>query len=131
MARILLVDDDSLIRAHARSLLEEAGHEVVEAKDGREGVERYERHRPDLVITDIIMPGQEGVETIAKIRRLNRQVPIIAVSSGGPGGSGLFLQLAQGVGATRTVRKPLEENGLLQVVSECLAEPETEPGESL
>lgn len=131
MARILFVDDDALTRDHVSELLKSAGHDVVQAQNGAEGLEKFERERPDLVIMDIIMPGEPGVETIAKIRRLHGGVPILAVSSGGPEASGLFLQLAEGVGASRTLRKPLREDELLREVGLCLEGATEHPDRSL
>ena len=70
MARILLIDDDETVRYALKQVEERAGHQVEEASDGQVGVEKFEVHKPDLVITDIIMPNQEGIETIIKLRRL-------------------------------------------------------------
>lgn len=121
MARILVVEDDALQRRFVVSVLEQAGHEVVEAEDGREGFVRFKEFAPDAVITDIIMPEQEGVETIGRIRAVDPDVPIIAVSTGGLTGSDLFLRMAAQLGATRTVKKPLRERQLIEVLEAVLA----------
>ena len=121
MARILVVEDDPLQRRHLVSILEQEGHEVIEAEDGVQAFLRFADDRPDAVITDLIMPEQEGVETIGKIRRIDPDVPIIAVSSGGLLRSELFLEMAARLGATRTVKKPYDERHLIAVLETLLA----------
>ncbi|MCH8809524.1 MAG: response regulator, partial [Proteobacteria bacterium] len=83
MARILIIDDEDELRSMLRQMLEQAGHEVTEAVNGAEGIRLYEQDRPDLIITDIIMPEKEGVETIIALRRADPDLPIIAISGGG------------------------------------------------
>ncbi len=80
MARILVIDDEYELRSMLRQMLEHAGHEVSEAVNGAVGIEIYERDAPDLIITDIIMPEKEGVETIIALRRADPALPIIAIS---------------------------------------------------
>ncbi len=83
MSRILLIDDDPSIRDVLGQMLSAAGHTVVTARDGRAGQAAFERDRADLVITDIIMPDREGIETIKALRAIDPAVPIIAISGGG------------------------------------------------
>ena len=106
MAKILLIDDDTNLRTMTTMALAAAGHQVVEAKDGKQGVRLFHEHRPDLVITDLIMPDQEGIETIAQLRRAQPGRPIIAIS-GGLTHSALYLNIAAKVGAHHTLAKPL------------------------
>lgn len=120
MALILVVDDEPLMRQTVRTALEKAGHEVEEAQDGNEGLRKFAELKPDLVITDIIMPDREGVETIGEMRRLAPDAPIIAISGGGSVGGTLFLDLARRLGATRTANKPIRNAELLRLVDECL-----------
>ena len=80
MARILLIDDDPMVMRTVRKMLEHAGHEVVEARNGREGEAAYDRAPADLVITDILMPEQEGIETIINLRRRHPAVRLLAMS---------------------------------------------------
>ena len=120
MALVLVVDDEPLMRRTLRSALEAAGHQVEEAKDGNEGLQKFSEIAPDLVITDIVMPDREGVETIGQLRRLDPDVPIIAMSGGGSVGGTLFLELAEQLGATRTVAKPIRNAELLRLLDECL-----------
>jgi CheY-like chemotaxis protein len=121
MARILLIDDELLVREMMRITLTEAGHSVATATNGKEGLLQVDTLRPDLIITDIVMPEQEGIETIRAIRKTNAKTPIIAIS-GGASGKLDFLRAAAALGATRTLRKPFGSGTLLATVNECLAE---------
>ena len=121
MALILIIDDEPLMRRTMRTVLEKAGHRVEEAGDGNEGLRKFGELKPDLVVTDIVMPDREGVETIGALRRLAPEMPIIAISGGGSVGGTLFLELAEQLGATRTASKPLRNADLLRLVDECLA----------
>jgi DNA-binding response OmpR family regulator len=120
MAHILVVDDEPLLRRTLRTILERAGHVVDEAGDGNQALRAFAAERPDLVITDIVMPDREGIETIAQLRGENPGVPIIAMSGGGSAGSTLFLELARQLGATRTLNKPIRQAELLAAVDACL-----------
>src|SRR5262249_28059630 len=73
VAQILLIDDDGFYRGLIRQILEEGGHQVIEATDGPEGVERFRAQRPDLVLTDMRMPGVDGAEVIRSLRQLDRR----------------------------------------------------------
>ncbi len=80
MAQILVIDDDPAIRATIEQILQSAGHAVISAADGREGVEIFAANMADLIITDLYMPNQEGVETIRELRARFPKVVIIAMS---------------------------------------------------
>jgi len=121
VARILVIDDEYELRSMLRQMLEHAGHEVSEAVNGAVGIEIYERDAPDLIITDIIMPEKEGVETIIALRRANPALPIIAISGGGRLDATDFLSMAKKLGARRTLTKPFLREQLLEAVGECLA----------
>jgi len=121
MARILLVDDEPMLRRTLRTILEKAGHEVTEAGDGDQALLMFEEDKPDMVITDIVMPNREGVETIREMRRLDTRLPIIAMSGGGNTGGDLFLRLASLLGANHTLSKPIRQAVLLEAVDACLA----------
>lgn len=120
MSLILVIDDEPLMRRTLRTALEQAGHDVLEASDGNDGLAKALAAGPDLVLTDIIMPNREGVETIGELRRAQPDLPIIAISGGGRMGAGVLLELARGLGATRTMSKPIRNADLLQAVRECL-----------
>src|SRR5258708_20979936 len=104
MARILVIDDDPVIRALMSTSLEACGHCVLEAADGQAGVEMFDRDRIDLVVTDIVMPVQEGIATIGAIRRLSPSVPILAISgSNTVGRYGDYLHAAEVLGAAASL----------------------------
>jgi len=90
----------------------------VVAHNGREGITRYDPDAIDLVITDILMPGQDGLETITKLRQRNPQVKIIAISGGGQRVRIDLLHVAVLLGAQRTLHKPFRPQELLEVVRE-------------
>lgn len=121
MARILVIDDDTMIRELLMYMLEGAGHEVALAADGNEGVSSYRRQPADVVITDLIMPGKEGIETIREILKEFPDAKIIAISGGGRVNPGGYLDLAQKLGAQRTLAKPVECKVLIDTVEELLA----------
>ena len=116
--RILLIDDDDQFRHGLCQLLEVEGYEVIGARDGREGMRCYRRAPADVVITDLLMPVQEGVETIRALRHEFPHVKIIAISGGGQGGKLDFLNVAQRLGAQRTLRKPFSRDDLVLAIQE-------------
>jgi DNA-binding response OmpR family regulator len=91
MSRILVIDDDEQIRGMLRQVLGCEGYEVVEASNGKDGMALFRAAPADLVISDILMPEQEGLQTIRELRREFPTVKIITISGGGPGGSMNFL----------------------------------------
>jgi DNA-binding response OmpR family regulator len=93
---------------------------VIEASDGRAGLRHYLLAPMDLVITDLLMPEQEGMETIQAMRRVHPQVKIIAISGGGQTGRLDFLEAAAVLGAQRTLRKPFRPRELLTAVRELM-----------
>ncbi|MHA1153245.1 MAG: response regulator [Alphaproteobacteria bacterium] len=123
MARILVIDDEDELRSMLRQMLEYAGHEVSEAVNGAEGIEIYQRDTPDLIITDIIMPEKEGVETIIALLRADPALPIIAISGGGRLDATDFLSMAKKLGARHSLTKPFRRDQLLEAVSDCLTQP--------
>ena len=120
MATILLIDDEVLVRQTLGHTLTDSGHTVVYAGDGVEGLQQMRAVNPDLVITDIVMPNQEGIETILALREISAALPIIAISGGGRAGSPNFLDAAAALGATRVLRKPFGTATLLEAVNACL-----------
>ena len=121
MARILVIEDEEDIRGLYSRILKHAGHDVIEAPDGKLGVELYRENLADLVITDIIMPEKEGIELIIELRRDFPDVKIIAVSGGGQlMASATCLRLAKGLGAVRTLAKPFNLRELVDTVQEVL-----------
>ena len=123
--RILLVDDDELLRGALHQILVRAGYDVDDASNGKIAVREYRRQRCDVVIMDIVMPEKEGLGTIRELRRVDPNVKIIAISGGGLGKAGDYLGIAQMLGATRTVAKPFLPETLLSMLAEVLADPNT------
>ena len=123
MARVLIIDDDDQVRGVLRRTLERAGHSVVDAADGDAGVRIHREQPADLVITDIFMPGQDGLETIVQLRHEFAEVNIIAVSGGDHTGQMDLRREASLLGASRTLRKPFSPAEFLATVNEVLALP--------
>ena len=121
MAKILLIEDDASARMTIVQLLEEAGHLVLWAVNGLQGMAVFRGWQPDLVITDIIMPDQEGIQTITEMRAAKPDAKIIAISGGGRIGNTDFLQIARQLGAMDVVAKPFDPDFLLAIVEACLA----------
>ena len=111
--RALVIDDDDLVRVTIAAMLEAAGYVVVQAEDGQQGVQLFQQHQIDLVVTDILMPSKEGIETIVEIRQRNREVRIIAVSGGGAIGATPVLDAARQLGADDVLSKPFSKAELL------------------
>jgi CheY-like chemotaxis protein len=124
MARILVIDDHEDIRAVVSGVLESAGHEVVLAPNGARGIEAQRRSSADLVITDILMPEKEGLETIRDLKQEFPGLRIIAMSGGGriPMATN-FLSSAKELGADAVLRKPFGPDDLLEQVQEALKPP--------
>jgi CheY-like chemotaxis protein len=122
MALILIIDDDVQVLALLRKVLEREGHEVIEAPNGRAGLELYFESQADLVITDIFMPEKEGVETILSLRKRRPNAKIIAISGGDRFvGADRPLNVARLLGAQRTFTKPVNLKELVEAVGELLA----------
>jgi len=122
MAKILIVEDDELVRQTMRHLLEGAGHIVEEACDGSSGLDAAIRVQPDLVLTDILMPSQDGIELILQLRRQQPEMRIVAISGGGKFGSSMFLDVARALGADDYLSKPFGKRDLLDKVQSALGE---------
>lgn len=121
MANILVVDDDPLVIECITDALEHCGHSVYQARNGVEGIAIYKDGGVDLVITDLIMPEEEGLGMIRRLRKLNPDVRIIAISGGGRTGNADFLKMAGKLGAVGTVCKPIRLADLLHAVNTGLA----------
>jgi len=117
MSRILLADDDAQVRKMLKITLERAGHEVVEAADGNQAVQVYDPETIDVVVTDIVMPEKEGIETIMELKTINPEVQIIAISGGGRINPEDYLKWAQRFGVARTFTKPVDREELLATVA--------------
>jgi CheY-like chemotaxis protein len=133
MSHVLVIDDSDGIRSTLKTMLESAGHNVAVAFDGVDGLRQFWRRSFDLVISDIVMPRKDGLETVRELRQITSDVPIIVMSGGlQPANRGRsqrdiddLLYVAEDLGATRTISKPFSRTDLLAVVGECLGEAET------
>ena len=123
MKRILVIDDDAQFRPMLRQMLERAGYEVVDAQDGNEGIKLFREAPTDLVITDIIMPEKEGVETVIELKRDFPDVKIIAISGGSRGiDAKSCLSYVKNLGVSRVFAKPFEREELLEAIREQLCD---------
>ena len=132
MAKILIVDDEEDVRIALQQVLERAGYEVSVAATGNEGLDLLNKERADLVITDVIMPGIDGITTARKIREKYRGTRIIVISGGGKAApepyepdaisTRSYLASASSAGADRTLTKPFDRDELLRVVRSLLGE---------
>jgi len=120
MAKILVFDDEPSILLMIKKMLEKAGHEVDIALNGKDGMELFEKNKPDLVITDIIMPIKEGLETILELRKKHPGLKIIAISGGGRIGPDGYLPGAKLLGADMVFQKPLVQKEFMEAVSMLL-----------
>ncbi|MCP4395954.1 MAG: response regulator [bacterium] len=125
--RILLIEDDEPQRELFRTVLEDAGYEVLEASDGQRGIRAFQEQPCDLVITDIFMPNKDGLETIMAIKTASPGVKIIAISGGGSWeqhgefvGTERSLGMASRFGADRTFQKPVSIQQLLEMLEKLL-----------
>jgi CheY-like chemotaxis protein len=132
MAKILIVDDEEHVRAALKQVLERAGYEVSVAATGNEGLELMKKEGADLVITDVIMPGIDGIATARQIREKYRNTRIIVISGGGKTApepyepdaisTRSYLASASSAGADRTLSKPFDREEILRAVREVLEE---------
>lgn len=122
MVKVLVVDDEEMVRLVIASTLKRVGIAVQEAENGRTAIRLFRESPADVVITDIIMPEQEGIETILELRRISPTVKIIAMSGGGRVGTTDYLEIAREFGASRTFSKPFDRMKVLEAVYECLTE---------
>jgi DNA-binding NtrC family response regulator len=120
MSRILVIDDDNSICLLLQRVLERLGHQVTVADDGQKGLAVHKATPADLVITDLIMPGMEGIETIMELRRRSPALKIIAMSGGGRGKGTDYLMMAQKFGVHGTLNKPFTLEALTGLVTEVL-----------
>ena len=121
MARILVIDDQEPIRRIVRRTLEHEGHDVGEASDGKMGVHLLRQDGAAIVISDIFMPGQDGIQTLLQIRREFPGPKVLIMSGGDTTGQ---LDLREGVellGAVQTLQKPFSARALIDAVNSALA----------
>ena len=115
---ILFVDDDPVIRQLATQVLTETGHTVLLARSGREAINLLKSTKPDLVITDLVMPDMEGLELIRRLSKAKPSLRVIAISGEF---DGLFLKAAQLFGVEATLQKPFSPDQLVEIVARVAA----------
>jgi DNA-binding response OmpR family regulator len=127
MPRILVIDDDDMVRGTIKAILERAGHEVTLAVDGEDGLRQFQRQPCDLVVCDIFMPNKEGIATLRELRQVDAAVPVITMTGGspsagrtGPSAYADYLNMSTLLGATRTIHKPFRASELIALVQACL-----------
>jgi len=120
MIKILVIEDDNSFRNVLVKMLEKANFEVMQADNGTQAIKNCETFKPALVLTDIIMPDKEGLETIQELLTINPDLKIIAMSGGGRFGPNSYLPLAEKFGAKKTLQKPFMRDELLSAIKEVL-----------
>jgi CheY-like chemotaxis protein len=117
---VLVIDDNEMIREALREMLSQAGYSILEAADGKSGIQIIAQHPIDLIITDLFMPEADGLEVIQYVRRQFPDVKIIAMSGGGSRGLVELLSVAQKMGAHKIFMKPFEWDDILGAIQELV-----------
>jgi DNA-binding response OmpR family regulator len=120
MAGILIVEDDGDLREMLKISLLKMKYTVIEASDGKEALLHFKPGITDMVITDLIMPDEDGLKVIMKIKEIKPSTKIIAISGGGKAGPGNYLSLASALGADEVFSKPFSIHDLLKTIEELL-----------
>src|SRR4051812_7388826 len=121
--QILVIEDDSAVRELILHTLSKAGYSVIAAENGDEGLNLFRSKNPDLVITDIVMPRKEGLQTIIELKQQSPNVKVIAMSAGGRYSNTDYLKLARKFGANSTITKPFMREEFLNVVRDVVGMP--------
>ena len=117
---VLVVDDDVMVLQAVVILLEDHGFNVLAAVDGDQGLREYRTHRPDVILTDIIMPQKEGISLIRDLRREFPEAKIVAMSGGGRVGNSDYITIAKALGADTGLNKPFDEDQLIETLQMLL-----------
>ncbi len=121
MHKILVIEDDPTVRLVFSQFLANAGYDVLVAENGKLGMEMMEKHHPDLIVTDILMPTMDGLEILMEIRKRRDATPVIAISGGMRNLPISFLEQARLFGARHVFEKPVPLDVLLAAISDSLA----------
>lgn len=116
MAKILLVEDDDLVRDMLTQVLQRSSHEVVSANNGEEATEYLQNNTPDIMVTDIIMPKKSGITLISEVKNRHPNLEIIAISGGGRLDPTGYLDLSESLGASVSFEKPIDNTALLMAI---------------
>ena len=117
MAVAVVIDDDPQVRCLIAMMLKRAGYQVAEAKDGGEGIELCSSLDPEVIVTDIFMPRQDGIDVLREVKTRSKQPRVVAISGGSPRLQMDFLDVAERLGADAVVQKPFTPEQLLQAVT--------------
>lgn len=120
MPGILIVEDDNDLRTMLKVSLSRRKFTVLEAENGKEALTHFKPSVTDLVITDLIMPDEDGLKVIMRMRELKPSIKIIAISGGGKVGPGSYLNLAKALGADAIYSKPFSVNDMIFKIEELL-----------
>ena len=120
MPRLLIVEDDDELAGFLSEKLAERGYEIVTAQNGNQALKALVAQSFDLVVTDILLPEKEGIETIREIKQIKPDLPIVAMSGGGIGSADLYLHLARYAGASKTIAKPFRIGELVLLIEDIL-----------
>lgn len=122
MSRILVIDDQEPIRRIVRRALEQAGHQIMDASDGEMGMQLLAQHGADVVITDIFMPGMDGIQALREVRKRFPATKVIAMSGGDSSGLLDLRKDAELLGAVKSVHKPFTAREIVDAVRTALSE---------
>jgi CheY-like chemotaxis protein len=120
MPGVLIVEDDKELREMLKLSLIRRKYSVLEAENGKDAIAHFKPSITDLVVTDIIMPEEDGLKVILKLRELKPSIKIIAISGGGKAGPGSYLNMAKTFGANEIYSKPFSINELIQKIEELI-----------
>lgn len=126
MAGILIVEDDNDLREMLKTTLLKRKYPVQEASNGMDAISKFKPALTDLVITDLIMPDEDGLKVIMRLKEMKPNLKIIAISGGGKAGPANYLSLARALGADIVLPKPFSINDLISKIDQLLPEQESE-----
>lgn len=117
---IFIIEDHDVTRASLRLALENSGYQVRDFEEAKHALRAIQVERPNLVITDVFMPGADGYELTGEIKAQYPDIPIIAMSGGGPMPLSTILKIGECLGANRSLAKPFSRSELLLAIEDCL-----------
>ena len=121
MHRVLIIEDEPGLREMIKTSLIRRKYTVLEAANGKDALNHFKPSMTDLVVTDLIMPEEDGLKVIMKLREIKPSLKIIAISGGGKAGPGGYLNLAKALGANAVLSKPFAISDLVSKIEELLA----------
>ena len=119
--KVLVVDDNPSLLEMLNEALVEHGYDVIYTNDGNKATELFSEFKPDIVLTDIVMPGVDGIEVLLNLRKLSSDIKIMAMSGGNRGHAETYLHMAEKLGANKIISKPFEISELLKQLDTLVA----------